>query len=57
MCIRILGGGKSYVRNEETEANFARLMPTMALGSPAAFMDGYRHALMVITAAGQVYSW
>ncbi|KAL1686667.1 WD40-repeat-containing domain protein [Schizophyllum commune] len=34
-----------------------RLMPTMALGSPAAFMDGYRHALMVITAAGQVYSW
>ncbi|KAL1744161.1 WD40-repeat-containing domain protein [Schizophyllum fasciatum] len=34
-----------------------RLMPTMALGSPAAFMDGYRHALMVITTAGQVYSW
>lgn len=34
-----------------------RLMPTMALGDPAAFMDGYRHALMVITTTGMVYSW
>jgi protein HIRA/HIR1 len=34
-----------------------RLMPTLCLGPPAAFMEGTKNALMVITAAGQLYSW
>ncbi|KDR68421.1 hypothetical protein GALMADRAFT_129535 [Galerina marginata CBS 339.88] len=34
-----------------------RLMPTMALGSPCSLMEGYKHALLVITVSGQVYSW
>ncbi|KAF8631486.1 hypothetical protein AX15_002373 [Amanita polypyramis BW_CC] len=34
-----------------------RLMPTMSLGSPCAFIDGNKHSLMVITSSGQLYSW
>ncbi|KZT28062.1 WD40 repeat-like protein [Neolentinus lepideus HHB14362 ss-1] len=34
-----------------------RLMPTLALGSPPAFFDGSKGALMAITASGMLYVW
>src|ERR1700722_6654883 len=34
-----------------------RLMPTLSLGSPCAFMDGANDALMLLTSSGQLYSW
>lgn len=34
-----------------------RIMPTLALGAPAAAMDANKHALMVITTNGMLYSW
>ncbi|KAG6840432.1 hypothetical protein C0991_006744 [Blastosporella zonata] len=34
-----------------------RFMPTLSLGSPAAFMEANKHALLVITETGQLYSW
>ncbi|KAG6890029.1 hypothetical protein C0992_003252 [Termitomyces sp. T32_za158] len=34
-----------------------RFMPSLALGSPAAFMEVTRYVLMIITTTGQLYSW
>ncbi|KAG6828889.1 hypothetical protein H0H87_000477 [Tephrocybe sp. NHM501043] len=34
-----------------------RCMPTLALGTPAAFMDANKHALLIITETSQLYSW
>lgn len=34
-----------------------RLMPTLSLGSPPAFFDGTKCALMAITASGMLYAW
>ncbi|KAG6821105.1 hypothetical protein H0H93_006444 [Arthromyces matolae] len=34
-----------------------RFMSALALGSPAAFMEANKDALLVITTAGQLYSW
>jgi protein HIRA/HIR1 len=34
-----------------------RLMPTLCLGSPAAFMEGTKNVLVVVTTTGQLYSW
>ncbi|KAG6914965.1 hypothetical protein DXG01_014188 [Tephrocybe rancida] len=34
-----------------------RFMPTFALGTPAAFMEANKQALLVITETGQLYSW
>ena len=40
-----------------TDAFYERLMPTLMLDSPCAVMEGSKHALLVITINGQVYSW
>jgi hypothetical protein len=34
-----------------------RLLPTLSLGSPCAFMDGNKTSLMVLTSSGQLHSW
>ncbi|KAG5721434.1 Protein HIR1 [Termitomyces sp. T112] len=34
-----------------------RFMPSFALGAPAAFMEATKHALLIITTTGQLYSW
>ncbi|KAJ7154721.1 histone transcription regulator 1 [Mycena filopes] len=34
-----------------------RLMPTLALGSPASFFDGRGNMLLTVTSSGQLYSW
>ncbi|EJD05339.1 WD40 repeat-like protein [Fomitiporia mediterranea MF3/22] len=34
-----------------------RIMPTLMLGSPVAFLDAAKYYLMAITASGQVYVW
>ncbi|KIY64054.1 WD40 repeat-like protein [Cylindrobasidium torrendii FP15055 ss-10] len=37
--------------------NGRRLMPNMCLGSPCTLVDGANDSLLVITSAGQLYSW
>jgi protein HIRA/HIR1 len=39
------------------DGEWYRVMPTLSLGSPCAFMDGNKNSLMVVTASGQLYSW
>ncbi|TFY54282.1 hypothetical protein EVJ58_g8960 [Rhodofomes roseus] len=34
-----------------------RLMPTLSLGSPCAYLSGAKHSLMLITASGMLYVW
>ncbi|KAL5498482.1 HIR1 [Sanghuangporus vaninii] len=34
-----------------------RIVPTLTLGSPVAFLDAAKHFLMAITTSGQVYVW
>ncbi|KAG6899851.1 hypothetical protein C0993_006195 [Termitomyces sp. T159_Od127] len=34
-----------------------RFMPSLALGAPAAFMEVMKHALMILTTTGRLYSW
>ncbi|KDQ60101.1 hypothetical protein JAAARDRAFT_125533 [Jaapia argillacea MUCL 33604] len=34
-----------------------RLMPTLALGSPCAFMESSKNSLMVVTTSGQLHVW
>ncbi|TFK41500.1 WD40 repeat-like protein [Crucibulum laeve] len=34
-----------------------RLMPTLSLGCPCSMIEGTKHALVVLTSAGQLYCW
>ncbi|KAF8067726.1 histone transcription regulator 1 [Lyophyllum atratum] len=34
-----------------------RLMPTLTLGAPCSYMEATKHALLIITSTGQLYSW
>lgn len=53
--------GRRFVMNCFTISSLVdyegRLMPTLSLGSPCAFMDGNKNSLMVVTASGELYSW
>jgi hypothetical protein len=52
------GGMFHHIRTESTADNCViRLFPTLALGSPAGFIDGTGHCLCVITVSGQLFAW
>ncbi|KZT68397.1 histone transcription regulator 1 [Daedalea quercina L-15889] len=34
-----------------------RLLPTLSLGSPCAYLSGAKHSLMLVTASGMLYVW
>ncbi|GLB39062.1 putative required for replication-independent chromatin assembly and for the periodic repression of histone gene transcription during the cell cycle [Lyophyllum shimeji] len=34
-----------------------RLIPSLTLGAPCSYMDATKHALLILTSTGQLYSW
>jgi protein HIRA/HIR1 len=54
--------GRRYVQtfdlNEVLSHCFVvRFMPTLTLGAPCSYMEATKHALLIITSTGQLYSW
>lgn len=49
--------GEGALKTITFPLTIARLLPTLSLGSQAAYLDGHDHILSIITSAGQLHSF